>query len=56
MDQLRINGVLAELERVAAIMWKRGTSEQIEQLMEKLDMLQEDALLYYKERRKEENE
>ncbi len=56
MDQLRLDGVLKELERVAQIAFKRGTSEQLEQLLEKLDMIQSDAMLYYTERRREENE
>lgn len=56
MDQLRLDGVLKELERVAQIAFKRGSSEQIEQLLDKLEMLNEDAMLYYRERRKEESE
>ncbi len=56
MDQLRVENVLNEMERVAKIIFTRGTSEQLEQLMEKIDMLHSDTMLYYTERRKEENE
>jgi ABC-type uncharacterized transport system fused permease/ATPase subunit len=51
-----LENVLKELERIAQIAFKRGNSEELEQVMEKLDQIQEDAMLYYKERRKEENE
>jgi hypothetical protein len=53
---MEIDNVRKEMERIAQIVFKRGNSEELEQLLEELDMLTEDAMLYYKERRKEENE
>lgn len=55
MDTLRLENSLKEIERVATIVFKYGTSEQLEQLMEKIDALHLDTMLYYTERRREEN-
>jgi hypothetical protein len=51
-----IENVKKELMRVAQIVFQRGTSEELEQLMETLDALQTDAMMYHQERQKEENE
>jgi hypothetical protein len=53
---MEIANVKKELERLAQIVFQRGNSEELEQLMETLDALQTDAMLYHQERRREENE
>ncbi len=52
----RLHNVLNELERISKIIFNTGSASDLEELMEKLEMLQEDAMLYHDERQKEEDE
>jgi len=48
-----IENVLEELQRVANITFRRGSSDDLERIIEKLETLSEDAQMHLLERQKE---
>ncbi len=50
MDTLRLDNALKEMERIAGIIFTYGSAEQLEQLMDKLGILSEDARDFYQDR------